>query len=246
LSAARAGLVVEPIKPLIVQTKNTDPASDPTLAKLLEVDSDLAAQKAQLVNQLQELQAKRKSLEVVVSLFTSNDTLAAPSTPSTGTTQVLATEQVAVDETVLTAPLQEPATAPSLSSEPVRQQQRVQPSKAKRTQAAPRRTKGTSSATSTPASSRKPESWRLYVREGFEASAALPEIVSQVLQRLPDRVLTVPEMMNAIFVGEISKEVRKKVHQRLLSVLAQGVKENQWQRSDKGQYTSSALGAEQT
>jgi len=223
-----------------VQTKIIDPRSDPTLPKLLEVDSDLAAQEAQLIIQLQDIQAKRKNLEIVISLFTIDDTQA---TPATKTAEAFPTQQVAVDETGLVAPLPGTATTPALSSEQERQQQRVQPLKAERTQAAARQPKGTRRSTSTPASSRKTESWRLYVREEFEASAALPEIVSQVLQRLRDQVLTVPEIMNAIFVGEIPKEARKKVHQRLLSALAQGVKDNQWQRSDKGQYRGAALGA---
>ncbi|CAA9329521.1 hypothetical protein AVDCRST_MAG94-1825 [uncultured Leptolyngbya sp.] len=224
-----------------MQTKNIEPVSDPTLTKLLAVDSDLAAQEAQLIIQLQDIQAKRRSLEIVISLFSVDDAQAAPATK---TAEGLPTQQVAVDETGLVAPLPEASTTPALSSEQGRQQQRVQPRKAERTQAAARQPKGTRRSTSTPASSRKSESWRSYVREGFEASAALPKIVSQVLQRLPDRVLTVPEIMNAIFVGEIPKEARKKVHQRLLSALSHGVKENQWQRSDKGQYTISALGAE--
>ncbi|HEY9847487.1 MAG TPA: hypothetical protein V6D03_14990, partial [Candidatus Caenarcaniphilales bacterium] len=218
------------MEPLIVQTKDTNLVSDPALAKLIEVDSDLAVQEAKLITQLQEIQQKRKSLEAVISLFAPDDAQAASSNQAV---EVLATAQPAVDETDLGAPVPEPSTRSSLRNDEVTPQQGAQTQKAKRSAAAARRTK-VASTTLAPASSRKTESWRRYVRDDFEASAALPEMAFKVLQRLPDRVFAVPEIMNAIFINEIPKEAYKKAHNRLLSILSQGVKENQWQRSNKG------------
>ncbi|NJL39751.1 MAG: hypothetical protein HC899_25650, partial [Leptolyngbyaceae cyanobacterium SM1_4_3] len=43
-------------------TTQIAPTSDPTLTKLLEVDSDLATQETQLTEQLEALQQKRKGL----------------------------------------------------------------------------------------------------------------------------------------------------------------------------------------
>ncbi len=223
-------------------TQEASPVSDPTLAKLLEVDSDLAAQEATLMAQLQEIQVKRSSLKTVVSLFTPEEGELA--TPATQLTEAFPSGEAAVDELTLVAPLPEISTAPSPSDDGVTQAQRAQPPTARKTRATARRTRGTTKATAAPASSRETKGWRPYVREEFAASAVLPEVTTKVLQRLPGHVFEVPEIMNAIFVDEIPKEVYKKARGRLLSVLSRGVKENKWQRGDKGQYSSSASGAE--
>ena len=46
-----------------------DTISDPTVAKLLEVDSDLADQEALLLAQLESIGEKRRSLKTVIDLF---------------------------------------------------------------------------------------------------------------------------------------------------------------------------------
>ena len=48
-------------------------ASDPTVAKLLEVDADLAAQEVELTLQLQSIQEKRHSLKNARLLMDSRD-----------------------------------------------------------------------------------------------------------------------------------------------------------------------------
>lgn len=216
-----------------MQTKHADPLFDSTLAKLLEVDSDLAAQEAKLVTQLQEIQQKRSSLETVIGLFRP-EMLAAPATQAV---DPLLSVQAATGEIDLMMPPTESSVI-SPSDEDVTQEQRIQPQKTRKPQAAARRTK--SSRRSTAPTSGKTESWRPYVRKEFEISAALPEMVAKVLQRLPERVFEIPEIMNAVFVNEIPKEVYKRARARLLSVLSQGVKQNKWQRSDKAQYSGIA------
>ena len=62
-------------------------ASDPTVAKLLEVDADLAVQEVELTLQLQSIQEKRHSLKNVISLFPPVDT--ATRTPVTTPTPVV-------------------------------------------------------------------------------------------------------------------------------------------------------------
>ena len=51
-----------------------DTISDPTVAKLLEVDSDLAHQEALLLAQLESIGEKRRSLKIVIDLFGDADT----------------------------------------------------------------------------------------------------------------------------------------------------------------------------
>lgn len=197
---------------LMPNSQDFDAISDPTLAKLLEVDGDLAAQEAHLMTQLQQLQEKRSSLKIVVSLFTPEETTA-------------------------------PAGAAAASSPlPAETSPEAAVPKTKPSPASTRRSQGKKRATSTPAGSR--ESWRPYVREEFPAAAALSEIASKVLHRLPERAFSVPELMNAIFVVKISKEADKKARARLSAILLQGVKENKWQRDDKGQYRSTSVAPE--
>jgi outer membrane protein TolC len=57
----------------------SSPTSNSIVAKLLEVDADLAATEVQLAAQLQSIQEKRHSLKNVISLFPPGDTAA--STP---------------------------------------------------------------------------------------------------------------------------------------------------------------------
>ncbi len=51
-----------------------DTISDPTVAKLLEVDSSLAHQEALLLAQLESIKEKRRSLKIVIDLFGDADT----------------------------------------------------------------------------------------------------------------------------------------------------------------------------
>ena len=51
-----------------------DTISDPTVAKLLEVDSSLAHQEALLLAQLESIGEKRRSLKIVIDLFGDADT----------------------------------------------------------------------------------------------------------------------------------------------------------------------------
>lgn len=64
---------------MVQNSQPPEPISDPTVAKLLEVDSDLAMTEAVLIAQLESLQEKRRSLKNVIGLFTQADTTTATS-----------------------------------------------------------------------------------------------------------------------------------------------------------------------
>ncbi len=213
-----------------MQTKDIDLPSDPTLAKLLEVDSDLAAQESHILSELQEIQQKRNSLQTVVGLFTPEETLVSPASQPV---EPLLSVESATEEM---DPLPEDTATSALSTED-EIQQTTQPPTTRRARATGRRTRGKTRVAS---GSGRGESWRPYVRDEFPASAVLPELVATVLQRSPGQVFEVPEIMRAIFIEDISKEAYKVARGRLLSVLSLGVKQNKWQRGEKGQYNSSA------
>jgi hypothetical protein len=63
----------------VPNSQNSSDTSNPTVAKLLEVDAELSTQELQLSAQLQSLQEKRRSLRSVIDLFAPTDT--APALP---------------------------------------------------------------------------------------------------------------------------------------------------------------------
>lgn len=62
---------------MVQNYQSADTISDPTIAKLLEVDSELAITEAHLLAQLESLREKRRSLKNVIDLFTQADTTTA-------------------------------------------------------------------------------------------------------------------------------------------------------------------------
>ena len=54
-------------------SQNPDDISNATVAKLLEVDTQLATTEAQLSAQLKSIQEKRRSLKTVIDLFAPTD-----------------------------------------------------------------------------------------------------------------------------------------------------------------------------
>ena len=71
-----------------MQNSSISPTSNSIVAKLVEIDADLAAQEVQLAAQLQSIQEKRHSLKNVISLFPPGDT-AAPTPVETSTPELV-------------------------------------------------------------------------------------------------------------------------------------------------------------
>lgn len=232
--------------------------SDPTLTKLLEVDAELVTQEAGLLAQLQEIQEKRKGLQTVIGMFAPKEQAQAPDTASTPASRngqaesVIATPDPAstaaaspppqTEETESPEPVEAPATrnqeeAPAprqRPSSPAKKSGKAPKPSSQNKQKAPTKTKG------------RGEVWRPYVREEFPEKAPLAEMVSIVLQRLPERSFSAPEILGAIFNDNIPQSQYDTAKGRLFTVLSNGVKDNRWMRHDKGQYRAAAqAGAEQ-
>lgn len=89
---------------------NTNRVDDPTLSKLMEVESDLAAQEEQLFAQLETIREKRGSLQSVISIFSPNS---APATHAgTSTSQKSAAKQAQPDLEILTSAVQTAVASP--------------------------------------------------------------------------------------------------------------------------------------
>jgi hypothetical protein len=216
--------------------------SDPTLAKLLEVDSQLAAQEAKLSAKLQDIQEKSTSLKTVISLFTPAD---APATVTVEEpTEALSTETLREPEPIakeLATP-QETAKGNGTVQPQMPAMPDTQLQEAKKTPSSVR-TKQNSKSAPLRKTARKTEGWQQYLREEFDQTA-LSEAVTKVLQRQLDTVLEIPAIVDVIFVDEIPQAARTKARRQITNILSEGVRKNKWYRGQPGGYSMSKAAAE--
>lgn len=217
-------------------SQTLDQTSDPTLSKLLEADSDLAAQAATLSTQLEAIQEKRRSLQAVISMFSSADNSAAgveKQFETNGKSESSAASSVE-PEPELAAEI--PAAEPSIEAAPqngAKVSGEAKPADKKR--------KSTKVAKATKPAGRD-TTWRRYVRKEY-SKTSLPEAVANVLQSHPEEVFEVPAIVNTIFVDGTPKEARSEARNRVSNVLSIGLKDNKWYRGKKGQYSVSSEAA---
>jgi len=222
----------------VQESQRFDQTSDPTLAKLLEVDSQLVAQEAELSAKLQDIQGKRRSLKTVISMFTLADTPIATVAEKPAQTPTVEpdSEPEPMTEDVATLKLETPRTTASAESNnkvvPENQSQKAKnfPSSASRKQ--------TKKLTQT----RKTESWQDYLRQEFNQTT-LPEAVSKVLQRQPEQVLEIPVLVDAIFMDEIPAAARTNGRRQITNILSEGARKNKWYRAQQGCYSMSKAAA---
>jgi hypothetical protein len=226
--------------------------ADPTLTKLLEIDAELTSQEAGLLAQLQTLQEKRKSLQIVLGLFAPKEQAAPPDTTSTPAPSNGQAEPVVA--TPEAAPIAEAAPPPQIEESESPEPVKAPATRSQEGASAPRQRPSTSTKQSAKAQKQRSqgkqkalaktggrgEVWRPYVREEFTETAPLAEMASTVMQRFPERVFTAPEILRAIFTEDIPQSQYDTAKGRLFTVLSNGVKENLWVRHDKGQYSAPA------
>ena len=218
-----------------MQNSSISPTSNSIVAKLLEVDADLAVTEVQLAAQLQSIQEKRHSLKNVISLFPPVDTAAStrvvtptpvaekqaePPVPEVATPELeVATpelEDTAIDATEAVPQFQKPQGKknPSFTS------------------------KSNKKSAPTKEASKEADTWQQYVKEDF-SNASLAEAVAEVMQQHLEQVLEITAVLDALFVKEIPKELRTKARERVSNVLSVGAKKGKWYRGLAGKYSRS-------
>ncbi len=216
---------------------------NPTVAKLLEVDGDLAATEAELNAQIKSIGEKRHSLKTVIDMFAPVDTAATPTATSAQPPETIATQQVE-----FTPPEQSPivqdvaspelngadtdtteAEAPAASTPPKRQARKNSSSASSRQSKKP-------APTGKP--SKTPDTWQHYVKNEF-SSASLAEAVAEVMHQHSGEVLETATIIDAIFVDDIPKEVKSTARERVSNVLSVGAKSGKWYRGKLGKYSIS-------
>jgi hypothetical protein len=70
-------------------------------------------------------------------------------------------------------------------------------------------------------------------------NSSLPQAIASVIHSETERVWDIPSVVDAIFVESIPVEVKKKVRLQITNLLAEGVRENKWEREQQGSYTMS-------
>ena len=229
-------------------SQTSSDTSNPTVAKLLEVDSELAIQELQLSAQLQSIQEKRLSLKTVIDLFAPTDTTTATPIATAVQTPVAEESAEVTDEQaepsaedVVTPELGSPkpdittdAKAPTVSDATKRQAKK---------NSSPTSKKQSKKSLSKQNPSKELETWSDYLRDEF-SDATLSQAVSEVMQRQPEQVLETTAIVDAIFVDEIPPEVRSKARERVSNVLSVGVKKEKWYRGGAGSYSMSKAAVE--
>ncbi len=223
-------------------------SSNPTVAKLLEADADLAAIEVELSAQLTSLQEKRHSLKTVINMFAPVNIATTPIV-----TPAQPPEAVAAQQVESTSPEQSPVVQDVASSE--RKGANVDTTEAETPAAStpPKRQakKNSSSATSkqskksapTHKPSKAPDTWQQYVKDEFD-SASLAEAVAEVMQQHSGEVLETATIIDAIFANDLPKEVRSTARERVSNVLSVGAKNSKWYRGKLGKYSMSQAAVE--
>lgn len=251
-------------------SQSSNKTSDPILSKLIEADSELTTQEAELRVQLETIQEKRKGLKTVISMFSPEGASSADliqqlgeslparktngsavsvedaATPSAIPPALIAEGDAATNGAVAIAEeLTEDETPASFTADTeaaAKQPNRRTSDKAKTTKEPTAQSRGgrIGKAAKPP---RKSLGWQQYIRDEFGKSS-LAEAIPQVLERQPDEVLETAEIINAIFVEDIPKDVRSTVRERVSNILSSGLKVNKWYRGRTGCYSISKSAAE--
>ncbi len=212
----------------------SSPTSNSIVAKLLEINADLAATEAQLAAQLQSIQEKRHSLKNVISLFPPGDAARPPVVTPTPVVEEQA--QAPVPE-VVTPELEDTTidtTEAALSTQ--KRQGKKNPSSTT--------SKSNKKSAPTKEASKEADTWQQYLKEDF-INASLAEAVAEIMQQQQEQVLEITTILDAIFVQEIPKELRSKARERVSNVLSVGAKKGKWYRGLAGKYSMSSAAVEE-
>jgi hypothetical protein len=205
-------------------------ASNPTVAKLLEADADLAAQEIELNTQIESIQQKRHSLKTVIDMFDPVNTPVAVSVPTPVVEEQL---QLPVSD-VVTLELNS-AIADNTAEAP------VAPTTGKRQgkkNLAPNSSKQGKKSLSTKEPSKNTNDWQQHMKDDF-GNATLSEAVAEVMQQHSKQVLEITAIIDAIFTDDIPKQVRSTARERVSNVLSVGAKSGKWYRGKLGKYSMS-------
>ncbi len=227
-------------------SQNFDQTPNSTVAKLWEVDSELAVTEAELLSQLESVQSKRRSLKTVLSLFQESGTPATPLLEEPAQRAVVETEQSLepVNEELAASPL-EASKEPATADVEIKAAADIDSNRARKGSNSSTRSNKTTKLTPASKTAKRTSGWQEYVREEF-SNTSLPEVVALVLKRQADAVLEIPTIVHTIFVEEMPQEARRQARRQVTNILGNGVLKNKWYRGQLGSYSMSLAAAKAT
>ena len=232
----------------VIFTVQNSISFNPTVAKLLEADADLAATEVELNAQIQSIHEKRHSLKTVIEMFAPVDTATTPIATPAQPPKAVAAQQVES-----TSPEQSPvvqdvaspelnsakadtteAESPTASTPPKRQVKK---------NSSPTTSKQSKKSAAIKKPSQQADTWQQYVKDEF-SDATLSEAVAEVMQQHSKQVLEITKILDTIFANDIPKEVRSTARERVSNVLSVGAKRGKWYRGKLGKYSISKVAVE--
>lgn len=198
------------------------------LPQLSEAETLLSAQEAELMQQLAEIQEKRKGLQTVIAMFDSN----APAV------EVDAVAEAPVVEAKAEVPEVKVIAKPAKAK------------KAKVTTRKPRATKATKAAKTTtkiktarkPTQAKKKDgraaNWQRYVLDDYRQQP-LPDVVANFLKAKSKDSFKIADVMSAIFEEDMPKSQFLKARNRISNILSAGARNKEWYRDRGGTYSAS-------
>ena len=218
--------------------------SNSTLTKLLEVDSELAVQEAELLSQLESVQEKLRSLKTVISMFTKADTPATPPVKEPAQTPPAETgkELEPGGENLAALPV-ETSRATATAESGTEAAAHTESIGAKKTDLSPTTRNKTTKFRQIAKAATRASVWQQYVREEF-SNTSLSEAVYAVLQRGTDKVFEIPAIVNAIFVDDLPTQIGSKARRQVTNILSEGARKKKWYRAQIGYYTMSKRAAD--
>lgn len=218
----------------------SDQSSNPMLTKLLEIDSELAVQEAELMVQLEGAQEKRRSLKAVINMFTPTDT---PATTPLKEPIEAPPAKTSMEPKPIAEELAAPPLETTITSTADSKSEAALDTEFKGVKTTPSFTRSNKTTKTTAKAAKKVPGWQKYMREEF-GKDSLPEAVSTVLKGQPDQVFEIPALVNAIFKNELPTQPRSNVRRQITNILSEGVKDNKWYRGKSGYYSISKAAAE--
>ncbi len=183
---------------------------DSVLSKLLAADSDLEAQEARLLAQLEALQAKRGSLKSVMEIFGPDQPTAEDNNAEVAPNL---TSVVAVDQ-------------PKEKLEKGASKRRAKAPKGKVAQPRSKTSKGLKSGR---------RGWQKYMRDEY-LQTPLPKVVAGILKSKPKKTFEIQEVVYTIVEEDIPASERKGARNRISNILAEGDRKKEWSRPKDGCY----------
>lgn len=209
------------------------------LPQLSAAEALLSAQEAELMQQLAEVQEKRKGLQTVIAMF---DALANSNGQSVTAVETLVdlAEVAAVEAEVPEVKVVAKPAKPTKAKTTAKVRASIRKPRATKTPKAAKTTQTKTVRKPTQAKKKdgRAANWQRYVLDDYRQKA-LPDVVANFLKAKSKNVFKIADVMSAIFEEEMPKAQFLKARNRISNILSAGARNQDWYRGRGGTYSAS-------